>query len=93
MGALGVATAPVLYGADHILDTTPFDLLFWSLLALVVVRIGRTGNTKLWLPAGLILGIGLTNKHSIGFFALALVVGILLSGGRKLLASRYVALA
>ena len=92
MGALGVATAPVLYGAGHILDTTPFDLLFWSLLALVVVRIGRTGNTKLWLLAGLILGIGLTDKHSIGFFALALVIGTLLSGGKKLLANRFFAL-
>jgi hypothetical protein len=44
------------------------------------------------VPAGLILGVGLENKHSIGFFALALVIGLLLSGGRGLLASRYFAL-
>ncbi|MGO9078797.1 MAG: ArnT family glycosyltransferase, partial [Streptosporangiaceae bacterium] len=89
LGALGAATAPALLGADHILDTTGFDLLAWSALALVVARIGRTGNTRLWVPAGVILGIGLTNKHSIGFFALAIVIGALLSGGRSLLASRY----
>ena len=57
-----------------------------------MARIGRTGNTRLWIPAGLILGIGLANKHSIGFFALALVAGALLSGGRRLLASRWFAL-
>ena len=73
IAAVGVATAPALLGDDHILDTTDFDLLAWSALALVVVRMGRTGNTRLWVPAGVILGLGLTNKHSIAFFALALV--------------------
>ena len=92
LGALGVATAPALLGSDHVLDTTGFDLLAWSVLALIVVRIGRTGNTRLWVPAGVVLGLGLANKHSIGFFALALVIGILLSGGRALLASRFFAL-
>jgi hypothetical protein len=91
LGALGVATAPALLGADHVLDTTGFDLLAWSVLALIVVRIGRTGDVRLWVPAGAVLGIGLANKHSIGFFALALVAGILLSGGGRLLASRYFA--
>ncbi len=92
LAALGVATAPALLGADHVLDTTGFDLLAWSVLALIVVRIGRTGHTRLWMLAGLVLGIGLTNKHSIGFFALALVAGILLSGGGALLANRFFAL-
>jgi Dolichyl-phosphate-mannose-protein mannosyltransferase len=88
MAALGVATAPSLLGADHILGTTAFDLLAWSALTLVVVRIGRTGNTRLWIWWGVVLGIGLTNKHLIAFFAAALVIGILLSGGGRLLANR-----
>jgi hypothetical protein len=89
LGALGVATAPAYLGADHLLETTSFDLLAWPALALVVVRIGRTGNTRLFVPAGLILGLGLANKHSIAFFALALVAGTLLSGGARAFANRY----
>jgi 4-amino-4-deoxy-L-arabinose transferase-like glycosyltransferase len=92
LAALGVATAPALLGADHVLDTTGFDLLAWSVLALIVARIGRTSHTRLWVPAGMVLGLGLANKHSIGFFALALVIGIVLSGGRTLLANRFFAL-
>jgi len=88
LGALGVATAPALLGADHILDTTPFDLLAWTALAWVVVRIGRTGDTRLWIAAGAILGLGLTNKHSIAFFAVALVAGTVLSRGSALLTNR-----
>ncbi len=89
VGALGVATAPAILGADHILDTTPFDLLAWTALAWVVVRIGRTGNTRLWLAAGTILGLGLTNKHSIAFFALALGIGTVISHGSAILRNRF----
>jgi 4-amino-4-deoxy-L-arabinose transferase-like glycosyltransferase len=89
VGALGVATAPALLGADHILDTTPFDLLAWTALAWVVVRIGRTGDTRLWVAAGTILGLGLTNKHSIAFFALALCLGTVISKGSAILANRF----
>ena len=74
---------------DHLFGPTAFDLFFWSALAFLVVRIGRTGNLRLWLPAGLVLGIGLANKHTIGFFAVALVVGTLLSGGWRLIANRW----
>lgn len=91
-GAIGVATAPALLGSGHILGTSSIDMLAWSALALVVVRMGRTGNTRLWIPAGVITGIGLANKHLIGFFALALVIGTLLSGGRRLLADRFFAM-
>ncbi len=87
--AIGVASAPVLLGADHIMGPTSFDLLAWGAQALLVVRIGRTGNDRLWIPAGLVLGLGLANKHSIGFFALALLIGILASGGRQQLRNRW----
>jgi 4-amino-4-deoxy-L-arabinose transferase-like glycosyltransferase len=89
LGAIGVASAPTLLGADHILDTTPFDLLAWAALAFFVIRIGRTGDNRWWIPAGAVLGVGLANKHSIGFFALALIIGTVASGGGRLLVNRY----
>jgi hypothetical protein len=91
MCAVGVATAPGLLVPDHILDTSPFDQVAWCALALVVVRIGRTGNTRLWVPAGLILGAGLNNKTLVVFFAIAIIIGTVLSGGIRFLANRYFA--
>jgi len=91
LAAIATATMPAVLGAGHILETTPFDILAWAALALVVVRIGRTGQARWWLAAGVILGVGLANKHSIGFFALALVLGALLSGGWKTMANRWFA--
>ncbi|MGO8871751.1 MAG: ArnT family glycosyltransferase [Acidimicrobiales bacterium] len=89
VSAVGAATMPVLLGADHLFGTTAFDLLFWTVLAFVVARIGRTRDVRLWVPAGIVLGIGLANKHSIGLFALALVVGIVASGGWRTVANRW----
>jgi hypothetical protein len=92
LSALGCAVSPALIGADHLMGPTAFDILAWTALALVVVRIRRTGNLRLWPVAGLVLGLGLTNKHSIGFFALALLVGTVASGGWRLMANRWFAL-
>lgn len=90
LSALGVATSGVVLGSGHLDDTTIYDILAWGGLALVAARIGRTGNTKLWLIGGLVLGLGLANKHSIGFFALALFAGILVSrGGRQVVLNRW----
>ena len=87
--AVGVASAPAVLGADHIFGPTAFDLLAWSALAFFVARIGRTGDLRLWIPAGAVLGLGLANKHSIGFFALALTIGALASCGRRLVFNRW----
>jgi 4-amino-4-deoxy-L-arabinose transferase-like glycosyltransferase len=91
LSALGCAASPALIGAGHLMGPTAFDILAWTALALVVVRIGRTGNVRLWPVAGLVLGLGLTNKHSIGFFALALLMGTIASGGWRLMANRWFA--
>jgi hypothetical protein len=89
VAAVATATMPALLGPDHILGPTAFDVLAWAGLALVVVRIGRTGDVRCWPVGGLILGLGLANKHSIGFFAVALFIGALLSGGRRLVLNRW----
>ncbi len=89
LAALATATMPVLLGEGHLLEPSTLDLLFWTLLALVVLRVGRTADCRYWLLGGLILGIGLTAKHSIGFFAVAIVLGGLLSGGWRLILNRW----
>ena len=50
----------------------------------MVVRIGRTGDLRWWLLAGVILGLGAENKHLIGFFAIAILLGALVSGARRM---------
>jgi len=89
LASVGTATMPVLLATGHMLGPTPIDILAWATLSLVAVHVGRTGSPRGWVVGGLILGIGLANKHSVGFFAVALFVGALLSGGRHLVLNRW----
>src|SRR5215469_46805 len=86
LDAVAIATMPALLAIDHLTGPTAFDVLAWAGLAFIVARIGRTGDCRWWLAAGAILGVGLENKHSVGFFGLAVAVGALLTGrdGRRL---------
>ena len=91
LAAVGAATMPALLAIDHLLGPTAIDVLVWATLAWLVLRVDRTGNTRLWLMAGVVVAIGVANKHSVVFFALALIVGAVLSGGRALIANRWLA--
>jgi hypothetical protein len=91
LAAVGTATMPVLLAADHLANTTPYELLAWSGLALIVVRIGRTGDCRWWLAGGLVAGLGVADDHSMSFFAIAVVIGVLLSGGRQMIWNRWFA--
>ena len=89
LAAVGTGTMPALLAVGHVAGTTAYDVLAWAALALVVIRIGRTGDCRWWLAAGAILGLGVANKHSAGLFAVALVGGALLSGGRAMVLNRW----
>ena len=84
LAAIGAGTMPVLLGSGHLANTTPYALLAWAGLALIVVRIGRTGDCRWWLAGGLVAGLGVADDHSEALFAVAVVIGALLSGGRQL---------
>ena len=89
LAAIATATMPALWASAHVANTTPYAVLALAALALVVARIGRTGDPRWWPLAGLIAGLGLADNHQPGFFALAVVVGALLSGGSRLLLNRW----
>ena len=91
LAAVGTATMPALLGSAHVANTTAYELLAWAGLALIVARIGRTGDCRWWLAGGLVVGLGLADDHSAGFFAVALFIGALLSGGRRMVLNRWFA--
>ena len=91
LAAVAAATMPGLLAIDHLAGPTAFDVLAWAALALVAARIERTGEARWWLAGGVVLGLGLANKHSIGLFAVALVIGALASGGWRLVWNRWFA--
>ncbi len=89
LAALCVVAAPVLLGQGRYFSMNSFDILFWAATCYIVIRI-LTGDTpRLWLLFGLVVGLGLQNKYSVGFLFIGLVAGLLLTAERKHLATKW----
>ena len=83
MAAALIAIAPVVIGASHLLSTTTFDLPAWALLCLILLRILRTGENRLWPVAGFVAGVALLDTDLVAFLVFAVVVGLGLVGPRS----------
>lgn len=84
--AAALAITPgVWWVIDHQFAMNSLEPLLWGGLALVLVRLIKTANPKLWLAFGAIAGVGLQTKYSIVAFASALIAGLLLTRQRRLL--------
>ena len=90
IAAACAAVAAVVLVTGHMLSTSTFDLLVWTAVTWLAVRALRTGEDRLWVVAGLVLGIGLLNKPLPAFLAAGLLAGVALAGPRELLRNRYV---
>ncbi len=89
LAALAVAIGPVYLIIDHIFSMNCFDHVFWAVAVYILIRILKEDRPKLWVLFGLVAGIGLLTKYSMGFLGLGLVVGLLLISSRKYLLNRW----
>lgn len=89
LAAIAVIVGPVYLSLDNFYSMNCFDHLFWALGGYILVRILKEDKPRLWLLFGLVAGIGLMNKYSMGFFGFGLVVGLALTQARKYFASKW----
>ena len=89
LAAITTFTAPGILGSDSVFTMNAFEPLFWMTCAYLVIRIIKTGNERLWIWFGVVAGIGLENKYSMMIFGAGIVLGLLLTNQRKLLANRW----
>lgn len=88
-GAAAVALSGFFVGVGHLFSTTTFDVLFWSILLYLFVRILDGEGSSLWLWFGAVAGVGLLNKHLVLFLLFGLLIGLLLTPQRRVLRTRW----
>lgn len=88
LAALAAVVTPVFLVNSSVHSMNAFDLLFWCLGAYVILGILKNDAPKGWLLFGLIAGLGLLNKLSMGFFGLGLCVALVLTRNRKYIMSK-----
>jgi dolichyl-phosphate-mannose-protein mannosyltransferase len=67
-----------------------FEPLFWMGAIYLLVRIINGASPTLWLWLGVVLGLGLENKHSTTFFAVGVFVALLLTPQRRHFAEKWI---
>ena len=77
IAAAATAVCPLFVGESLLFGTTIMDLLCWAAVFVLVARALRLGTVRAWLLAGLMAGIGLENKDTIGVLLLGILVGLL----------------
>jgi len=88
LAALATVVTPVFLVNSSVYSMNAFDLLFWCLGAYIILGILKNDTPTDWLLFGLIAGLGLQNKLSMGFFGLGLCVALVLTPNRKYIVSK-----
>jgi 4-amino-4-deoxy-L-arabinose transferase-like glycosyltransferase len=83
IAALAVAIAPVFLAATHVGNTTPYDLLAWTVVTVCVATALLRSRPRWWLGAGLAAGIGIEDEYLILTLLAALVIGILATSAHR----------
>ncbi len=83
LAGLSILAAPQFLALAGTYSMNSLDLAFWAGGALLVARLSRLDRPRLWLPLGLLIGLGLLNKLSMLFFAAGLGVATLVTPLRR----------
>ena len=89
LASLAALLAPVLLAFSHLFTMNAFDPPLWTGIAILVVRIGKSGDERLWLGVGMLAGVTILNKYDIVFWLGGLVLGVLLTPLRQSLRHRW----
>lgn len=89
LAACSLAAMPVTIAFGTFYSMNAFEPLLAVLLLHITTRIIKTENYKLWICAGVIMGLGVMNKHTFGVFIIALLLALILSGKWRLLFNRW----
>jgi hypothetical protein len=79
IAALAVAISPVLLAGMHVGNTTPYDLLAWTVITVCVATALLRNRPRWWLGAGVAAGTGIEDEYLVLTLLAALVIGIIVT--------------
>jgi uncharacterized protein YqgC (DUF456 family) len=83
LAALCVCASPLGMVMGSFFSMNAFELLLWPVAALLLADIVEANRARAWLPFGLLMGVGLMNKHTTILFAGAVGLALLLVPARR----------
>jgi hypothetical protein len=91
LAAVAVLAAPTVFGITGFYSMNAFDLVFWLVAIVLLVRLCQAEaatRPRLWWLLGAVLGLGLLNKLSVGALGAGIAAALLLTPLREELRTR-----
>jgi len=82
-----LAGVPFGLAAGALMQYISFDYFCWVLVAYAMAKLLATRQQRWWLAVGAGIGLGMLAKYTMGFLAVGVAAGALLTGGRRHLRS------
>jgi 4-amino-4-deoxy-L-arabinose transferase-like glycosyltransferase len=87
LALVAVAAGPIYVGTFAILTPNALDVVAWTVVLLLVLRLLSTDDDRLWIAVGAAIGLGFETKHGMAFLAIGLAAGLLATPARRRLRS------
>ncbi len=91
IAALVTIVSPEMMAFGSRLSPDMVEVATWSFIALIALRISKGADQRWWLAAGALVAFAAWSKYSVAFFAVALIIGMLLTPQRAAMRSRWFA--
>jgi MFS family permease len=89
LAACALAATPVLIAFGGFYSMNAFEPLLATLLMLYAVKMIKENNSRHWITLGIIMGVGMMNKHTFGVFIIAFIISLILAGKWKLIFNKW----
>ena len=89
LACTAVLSAPAFVGETTRYSMNAFEPLFWMGCIYALLRAINGHQPQLLIWCGVLLGLGIENKHSTMFFIFGLVVGLMATQERRLLRTKW----
>jgi len=86
---ISITVCPILLAINNLYSMNSIDIFLWTLGAWIFIKLVKTQKPKYWISMGFIVGLGLLNKISMGWFAIGLALAILLTDLRVYLKTKW----
>lgn len=83
----GINVLSIIQGA--LFQYVAFDFLWVVLLAYFIIRLLNTDDARWWLAIGVIFGLGMMTRYTMGVYVVALIMSTLITPARKYLKSKW----
>ena len=88
LSAVSVLLVPAFLVINGFYSMNAYDLLLWTLVIYLLLRLMQSEREGLWLVFGTAIGLGIQNKLTMLFLGVGLVAGLLLSAHRRVFRER-----